>query len=274
MRRHAGSVFCLAAATLIGAAPPAASAQGARAELARARVHYNAGQYDAAIDVARVARRLPETADAACIVLARAHLERYRAGADPADLSAAREALGLVRPDALTARDRVEWMLALGQALFLEDEFGAAAVTFESGLDRAAAVDATLADAMLEWWGSALERHAADLTRAERVAAFGRLADWTRGAMVRDPHSAAAAYWRVVALRGEGHLDDAWDAAVAGWARARLMGERAAALRDDLNKIVLEGILPDRVRGLTGDERAATESQLRAEWELVKEKWR
>ena len=66
----------------------------------------------------------------------------------------------------------------------------------------------------------------------------------------------------------------AWDAAVAGWVRARLVGERAPALRADLDRLVLQGIIPDRVRHMAQDQRAAAESQLKAEWELVKEKWK
>ena len=42
----------------------------------------------------------------------------------------------------------------------------------------------------------------------------------------------------------------AWDAAIAGWVRARLAGARSATLRADLDKLVLQGIIPDRVRPL------------------------
>lgn len=263
----------MAVAVLITGALPV-SAQSARAELAKARAHYNAGRYDLAIDTARVARRLAETADAASVVLARAHLQRYRESADPADLSAGREALGQARVDSLVARDRLEWMLALGQALFLEDNFGAAALTFESGLDGAVAADPALGDAMLEWWGSAVERQAVGMGREARAELFERVASWSLRAMTRDPQSASAAYWYVVALRGESEPQAAWDAAVAAWARARMMGDRAATLRADLDKVVLEGVLPDRVRQVAADQRASVELQLKAEWEAVKEKWR
>src|SRR5262245_26149468 len=59
-----------------------------RADLARARSFYNARQFDQAIEAATLALRTPATAPAATVVLARAHLERYRERADPADLSA------------------------------------------------------------------------------------------------------------------------------------------------------------------------------------------
>ena len=68
-----------------------------RAELAKARTLYNERNYDLAIETAIIARAVNATADAATIVMARAHLERYRRNADPSDLSAARGALSAVR---------------------------------------------------------------------------------------------------------------------------------------------------------------------------------
>ena len=56
--------------------------------------------------------------------------------------------------------------------------------------------------------------------------------------------------------------------------RARLIGDRADALRADLDRLVLQGIVPDRVRHLVTEQQAGAESQLKADWELVKEKWK
>jgi hypothetical protein len=89
-----------------------------------------------------------------------------------------------------------------------------------------------------------------------------------------NPESAAAAYWLAAALRGAGDAMDAWHAATAGWVRARLAGARSATLRADLDKLVLQGIIPDRVRTLNPADREAAELQLRADWELIKERWR
>jgi len=69
-------------------------------------------------------------------------------------------------------------------------------------------------------------------------------------------------------------VNRAWDAAVAAWVRARLAGNSSATLRADLNHLVMQGIIPDRVRHVAQDQRAAAESQLRADWELVKERWK
>jgi hypothetical protein len=264
------SIVLMLAATI---APPAL-AQTGRADLAKARSLYNQRQYDDAIAAAMGARKQADLADVASIVLARAHLERYRERADPADLSAAREALSAIRSGALDVRDQVELLLAIGESLFLEDDFGAAAAIFESGIERAALADPALAESIMEWWGGAVERLAQPLAREPRIALFRRLADGAREELGRHPMSASAIYWNVAALRGANELERAWDAAVAGWVRARLVGERGTSLRADLDQLVLEGIVPDRVRYLRAEQRAAAESQYKADWELVKEKWK
>jgi hypothetical protein len=56
--------------------------------------------------------------------------------------------------------------------------------------------------------------------------------------------------------------------------RARLAGARSAQLRADLDKLVLEGIIPDRVRAMAADKRTQGESDLKAEWAVVKERWK
>lgn len=126
------------------------SVSATRADLARARSLYNQRQFDAAIEAAIAAQKTPATMDAATVVLARAHLERYRERADPADLSAARLALGTVRVTSLDARDNIDFLMALGEALFFEDDYGAAAQLFESGLDGAIAHGPASGEAMLD----------------------------------------------------------------------------------------------------------------------------
>lgn len=249
-----------------------ASAQ--RAELAKARALYNQRQFDAAIEAATLAQKQPVTSDAAAVVLARAHLERYRERANPDDLSAARVALGTVRVSNLDSRDNVDFLMALGEALFFEDDYGAAATLFESGIEAAAAQGPQTGEAMLEWWGSAVERHADALDREARTDAFRHLRERMARELARNPGSAAAAYFLVVGTRGSGQALEAWEAAIAGWVRARLAGARAATLRADLDKIVLEGIIPDRVRAAAPDKRTLLESELKGEWAVVKERWK
>jgi hypothetical protein len=256
---------------LLATAEPALAT---RADLARALALYNERLFDQAIEAATAARKTPETQDAAAVVLARAHLERYRESADPADLGAAREALGFVRTGVLEPRVRIEYLLAVGQALFLQDEFGAAAALFASGVTSAREADPALGEAMLDWWGSAMERQAESSPPERRKQLFSTLVADMRVELARSPESAAAGYWVAAGLRGAGDSVAAWDAATAGWVRARLAGSRSAALRADLDKLVLQGIIPDRVRTLQAADRAAVASQLRADWELVKERWR
>jgi hypothetical protein len=250
------------------------SAAAQRADLAKARAAYNQQQFDAAIDAAQVARKFPATADAATVVLARAYLERYRQRANPGDLAAARVSLGTVRIGNLDTRDHVDFVMALGEALFFEDEFGAAAAMFDSGIESAIAQGPSTGEAMLDWWGSAIERQAEGLERESRNAVFVRLRDRMARELARNPGSAAAAYWVVVGMRGTGDAQGAWEAAIAGWVRARLAGSRSATLRADLDKLVLEGIIPDRVRSLPADKRGQAESDLRTEWAVVKERWK
>jgi hypothetical protein len=261
----------LALALLITFAIPAAAQ---RADLAQARTLYNERQFDAAIEAAIAAQKVQATADAATVVLARAHLERYRERANPEDLSAARTALGTVRVVNLDPRDNVDFLMALGEALFFEDEYGAAALLFESGIDAAVVQGPATAESMLEWWGSAMERHADTLDREPRVAVFTRLRDRMSLELARNPGSAAAAYWIAVGTRGIGNAVEAWEAAISGWVRARLAGPHSAKLRADLDKLVLEGIIPDRVRLVAPDRRAQIESDLKGEWAVVKERWK
>lgn len=262
------------AAFLALIAVSAAPLSAQRAELARARELYNQRQFDAAIEAADAAQKMPATADTATVLLARARLERYRERADPGDLSAARIALGTVRVSSLDARDNIDFLMALGEALFFEDDYGAAATLFESGIDAAIAQGAPTGEAMIEWWGSAVERHADSLDRDARMQAFHGMRVRMGRELSRNPGSAAAAYFLVVAIRGEGEPSDAWDAAIAGWVRARLAGPRSATLRADLDKLVLEGIIPDRVRAAAADRRLQTESDLKGEWAVVKERWK
>jgi hypothetical protein len=264
------SALSAALVVLLSATPAFAQ----RAELAKARAAYNEQRFDEAVEAALVAQKFPGTSDAATLVLSRAYLERYRQRANPADLAAARSQLGNVRVSNIDARDHVDFLMALGETLFFEENYGAAAELFESGLDGAIAQGVTTGEAMLDWWGSAVEREADTLEREPRERVFGHMRDRMARELARNPGSAAASYWIVVATRGAGDPVAAWDAAIAGWVRARIAGSRAATLRADLDKLVLEGIIPDRVRLLSADRRGQAESDLRTEWAVVKERWK
>jgi hypothetical protein len=90
----------------------------------------------------------------------------------------------------------------------------------------------------------------------------------------RDTVSAAASYWLVAGARGSGDLERAWDAAMAGWARASLTGDRRIALRADLDQIVTQAIIPERARLLSPAGGAAQSiAAMRGEWDALKGVW-
>jgi len=251
-----------------------AAAQATREDLARARQLFNERKFDEAIAAAAAARKTPDTADAAAIVLARAHLERYRQVADPADLGAARTALGDVGAERLATPDRAEFLIALGGSLFLEDDFGAAAEIFESAIEIAPAAGENAREAVLDWYGSAMERWAAPYVTSRRAVMLNRLVTRMEAEQAKNPGSRAASYWLAAGLRAQGELDRAWQAAIAAWVRAPIAGPAALALRADIDRLVREGIIPDRGREAPEGEREGRETALRAEWELVKQKWK
>jgi hypothetical protein len=257
------------------AAAAASAAQAAATEaLARARTHYNAGRYDEAIDAARAAQ--PHHADAATLIIGRAGLERYRTTADPADLARAREALRGVDPSALDLRDRVDLVIGLGEALFFDEHYRAAADLFESTLDQGGVVGPIARDQVLDWWATAIDRHVRGLPPDERADAFDRLISRMEEELRRDATSSAAAYWLAAASFARGHVDRAWNAAIAGYVRGLLAFDRGASLRPDLDRLVREAIIPERIRRLSNagtPEAEQAQAGLLNEWESIKERW-
>ena len=241
--------------------------------LAQARALHNAANYDAAISAADVARADPASADAAALVAARAYLERHRVRLDPEDLVAARQALGAIRPAALSPRDHLDLLVGLGQALYLGGTSGAAAELFETALSRASLLDARDRRRLLDWWATALDREAQALAEDRRRPLLERVIDRMDEELRQDPGSAAANYWLAVAARGTGDVERAWHAAVAGWIRARLSPVTAAALRADLDRLVTDALILERARTRPASEQEDAEAALRVEWETVKSQW-
>jgi hypothetical protein len=227
--------------------------------LNRARRAYNSRQFEAAIAAAKEAQSTPATANSASVVLARAYLDKFRASYDAEDMDAARVALGAVKPDLLPARDRVEFLVALGVAMFVDGCaqgcFSAAAEFFDLALAAAAPVDPALREPIFEWWATALDHHAQYAVEDnERRSTYRRLLERADAERARDQDSASAAYWTAAAARGAGDYDRAWGAAIAGWVRARYLGARGETLRADLNRLVMQILLPERAKATTPDE--------------------
>jgi hypothetical protein len=202
------------------------------------------------------------------LIAARALLERYRLSAAPDDLVQARERLRQLTPDRFVDRERLEFVIGLGEALYFDGAPGAAAAVFDSVLQSPDAPLLEGRDLVLDWWASAVDEDARPRTEFERQALYGQLRARMREELGRRPESATAAYWAVAAARGEGDLQGAWDVAQASWVRAPLAPDHGAALRGDLDRLVQRAIVPERARAV--GQPAET---LLQEWESFKEKW-
>jgi hypothetical protein len=253
---------------------PAAASADEPAALAEARRLYNAGRFDAAIESAAAARKQAAFADAAALVMARAYLERFRAAGEPADLTSARHTLLAVRAPSLSQRDQVDLLIGLGQTLFLNDVFGPAAELFATALARAELLSAADRALLLDWWASAIDREAQSRGPEGRPPLFARIATRMQEEIAVNPGSAVANYWLAVAARGEGDLERAWDAAVAAWVRSPLIPATRDTLRADIDRFVLDALIPERVRPRPARDQEDAAAALRAEWEGVKDLWR
>src|SRR5260221_6690041 len=146
--------------------------RGADDPLARARLLYNQGQFEAAINAAEQARLVPGRADAADLVAARAYLERYRTSEASDDLVNARERLRAIDPQRFPARERAEYVVGLGEALFFEGAFGAAADVLDPIVQSHDAAIGDARDRVLDWWASALDRAARPRPEIERHGTY------------------------------------------------------------------------------------------------------
>lgn len=249
--------------------------------LSTARQLYNLQKYSEAIKAASDARVVPALSQAAAVVLARAYFERFRQTSVTGDLDAAREALRSVTAARLGPRDRVEFLIALGQSLYfddtysLDDRYSAAAEEFEAALARADLLDEPSRDRLFEWWAGALDHQAQQGSESGRRPIYERILRRAESEVGRDDGAASAAYWLAAAARGVGDLPRAIGAAVAGWVRAGALGPRGEALRVELDKLVTQVILPERARELTAEGDAKqTLAALEMQWEQVKGKWK
>jgi hypothetical protein len=258
-------------AVLAGPVPAAAARKPD--PLAAARQFYNLAQYDQAIDAAREAATRPAWMPAARLIMGRSRLERYRTSQAARDLDDARADLRAVDPAALDAHERAELQVGLGELLFFEDRFGAAAELLGPVIEQAPALAPEARARALDWWATALDRHALTLPPADRGPILARVIARMEEELRRDPASAPAGYWIAAASRASGDLDRAWAAAMAGWIRATLARDRGVALRTDLDKLVMDGIIPDRAAKATARDRRQLQTALGLEWDAFKKIW-
>ena len=167
----------------------------------------------------------PARADAADLVAARAYLERFRASADADDLVNARERLRRIDPQRFPARERTEYVVGLGEALFFEGAYGAAADVLDPIVRTHDLLAGDARERVLDWWASALDREARPRPEIDRQGMYQRIRARMDEELAAHPGSGAAAYWLAAAARAQGDLQAAWDAAHGG------LGARAARPR-------------------------------------------
>jgi hypothetical protein len=256
--------------------PASASAQN---DLERARAFYNEGHFDESIAAATAAMMKPAAAQSATLIAARARLERFRLTRDPQDLTAARSDLVSLNPLRLGAQEAIEWQIGLGTALFLDEQPGPASEMFMNVISTARGrMPAPEFEKLLEWWAATLSRVAEALNGPARKEAYSAMQAAVREELDRNPLSRPATYWSVVARRGAGDLDGAWNAAVAGWIRAGAQQE-AADFRADLDRFVTQTLIPERAQLRTGQrmDAKATATEIAAlteEWRALTERWK
>ncbi len=241
--------------------------------LSDARRLYNEGKYEGSERAARTALATARTANSARVVLGRALLELFRETASQEHFAQAREALRTVNADQLDATERVELMLGLGQGLFLEDRFAAAADVIEPMIVPSTALGPMAHERALDWWASALDRHAQTRPVAERVPIYNRIIGRMESELLRATGSAPANYWVAAAARSNGDVEGAWNAAMASWVRSILGPDRGVAVRGDLDRLVIQGIIPDRAARIGGKESNMVVAGLVGEWEAFKASW-
>jgi hypothetical protein len=260
--------------TVLASGAAGAAQPGPSAQLAEARRLYNQARYDAAIELASTLTGTTPTRDAAWLIVGRAGLERFRQSNEATDLQKARDALRHVDPSALDARDRLELVVGIGEALYLEKSYGPAAEVFDSVVERAGELGPKARDQVLDWWATSLDRYAQALPLPDRLPVYVSLREGMARELRRDPSSATASYWAAAASRVLGDLDGAWAAAMAAWVRTQLMADRGASIKPELDRLVLQGIIPERARRLGGEgspDEAIT--SMVAEWEAFKARW-
>ncbi len=240
--------------------------------LVLAHEQYNAQQYDAAIQSATEARQIAASADAAAVVLSRAHLERYRLMLDPDELAAARDALTAVDKSKLSTRDRLDWTIGMGQLLYFDWRFSTAAEFFDVALGQLDMLEPGARDRLMDWWAEALDRQAQLGPKVDRRSIYERILARAEETLRLDDRSTVAAYWLAAAAAGAEDLDRAWGAASAGWLRASA-GPDGLKLRNDLDRLVMTVIIPDRAGHISPTDPDSAIVLLREQWDEMKRRY-
>jgi hypothetical protein len=269
--RFLGTGVCSAVVVLLTTAAVAAAPKPDL--LATARRLYNQGQYDQAFEAAQQVARTPAAIPSARLIMGRARLERFRQAGVARELEEAHEDFRASDPRSLDARERIELQVGLGELLYLEDRFGAAAELLDPVVDSSATLAPDAHERALDWWATALDRQAQTLVPAERALVYPRMTARMEQELRRDAASGPATYWLAASARAGGDLDRAWAAAAAGWIRAALTRDRGVVLRADLDKLMTQALIPDRAARLPARDRRQAVTAMTADWEAFKKIW-
>jgi len=250
---------------VLGSSWPAFAAEDL---LAKALQLYNQRQFRAAIDAAEQARLIPVSADAADLIAARAYIERYRVSATADDLTNARDRFRRLSPDRFSPHERTEYIVGLGETLFFDDAFGAAANVFGSVLRGNDLLTGPARERVVDWWATAIDRDTRPRSEIDRQVAYQRLRDRLEEELAQHPSSGSAAYWLAAAARAQGDLQAAWNAAQSGWVRAMLSADHGTEIRSDLDRLVTQVLAAERAKAL-----AQPPETLLTEWERFKARW-
>jgi len=251
------------------AAELAAPAMAADDPLARARQLYNQQQYEAAVNAAEQARLTPARVDAADLIAARAYLERFRSSQASDDLTNARLRLRRLDPARFEPSERTEYLVGLGEALYFDGAYGAAADIFDSVLRGGDLIAADQRERVLDWWADALDHDARPRPDIDRQAVYRRIRVRMDEELALRPGNSVAAYWRAASARAQGDLQTAWDAAEAAWVRAPLAADGGDRLRRDLDALMQDGVIPERAKAS-----GVPPQRLQTEWDQFKEQWK
>lgn len=262
-------------ALMLAAAPLVVLGQPVNTDpLTRARQFYNAGQYDEAIAAATEATGRPGSQSEANLLLGRSLLERHRTSRKAEDLAGARDALRAVDAASLSDRGRIDLVVGLGEALYLDGQYRPAAGMLEPVLEQMGLLPAPAREQVVDWWATAMDRYAQTRPPDERTEIYDGITARLRLHLGRYPDSSAASYWLPAAALARGDLELAWDLALAGWVRSTLAPDKGAALRADLDRLVTQALIPERVKRLADDPDAGAGSRFTAEWEEAKARWK
>ena len=242
--------------------------------LARARQLYNAGMYDEAVTAASEVVERPAVQNEARLLLGRALLERHRTNRFPEDLDRARTALRAVVAASLTDRGRIDLVVGLGEALYLDGDYRPAASLLEPVLEQMGALSPAEREQVLDWWATAMDRYAQTRPPDERTDVYAEVEARLHAHLGRHPDSAAASYWLPASALARGDLELAWDLALAAWVRSMLAPDTGVQLRTDVDRLVTQAIIPERVKRLPDDPDAGATARFTAEWDEAKTRWK